>query len=143
MKAILALAALASFGCSHRDQKDYTFDVRALPGEIQLERIDQIITGERSDGARFCKYFYIRGKITTTLASNNPATAMSTAVRSVADLRERCGFLALHPEGLSFFGEIQKLLGTEVKFFRQNSGHFETYASMDGTGMVVVVYSGG
>lgn len=136
MKHLLTLVILCSLGCSKRfDPKDYTFNAADLPGEIRFERIDQVTTGERSWGARHCKYFHIRGKISTAAVGNG------AIVKSDYDLLEQTAFLGFHPEGRSFFSEIQKLLGNEVKFFRQDSGHCETYGSPDGTGIAVVIYA--
>ncbi len=105
------------------------------PASGAFECIDQVTTGERLWGARYCKYFHIRGKISTA------AVGSGAIVRSYYDLLEQTAFLGVYPEGRSFFGEIQKLLGNEVKFFRQNFGHYETYSSTDGTGIVVVIYA--
>jgi len=142
VKHFLTLLILCSLGCSKRvDPKDYTFNVADLPGEIRFERIDQVTTGERLEGARYCKYFHIRGKISTAPVSTKIAVGSGAIVSSNHDLLEQTAFLGVYPEGRSFFSEIQKLLGNEVKFFRQNSGHYETYSSTDGTGIVVVIYA--
>lgn len=136
VKHLLTLLMLCSLGCSKRvDPKDYTFNAADLPGEICFERIDEVTTGERSWGARYCKYFHICGKISTA------AVGSGDLVRSNYDLLEQTSFLGVHPEGRSFFSEIQKLLGYEVKFFRQDSGHYETYCSPNGSGIVVVIYT--
>lgn len=136
VKYFLTLVILSVSGCSKGiDPKDYEFNATDLPGEVLFERIDHVTTGERLWGARYCKYFHIRGKISTA------AVGSGAIVRSNDDLLKQTARLGVYPEGQAFFSEIQKLLGNEVKFFRRNSGHYETYSSTDGTGIVVVIYA--